>query len=174
MSSGMLSPPPCKLGCSLSVFFKNSDHEYRESLPILSAGAAFTLVIPSAFVSFPSAALDALTPHARSRIISAGPFHNLVFWSVLVLVQRIGVGDAFWAIGYKDMSAVGRVVIGVDAVCISYPPLPESRCIQIILEFTASCPLARWVCDHHAGRHAAGIGERIAGYLDILSHVSAT
>ncbi|KAF9000774.1 hypothetical protein BDZ89DRAFT_694473 [Hymenopellis radicata] len=44
-----------------------------ESIPIQSAGAALTLVIPSAFVAFPTSYIDALKPLARARVIAAGP-----------------------------------------------------------------------------------------------------
>lgn len=114
----MLLPPPCTLLPSIAPYLPLSDthREYRESLPILLAGAAFTLIIPSAFVTFPTAALEVLPSRARARIISAGPFHNLVFWGTLMLVQSLGVGDVFWSIGYKDVSDMGRVVLGVDFV----------------------------------------------------------
>lgn len=100
----------------LYLLLSDVDCYFRDSIPILSAGAAFTLIIPSAFVTFPAAALDILPARARARIISAGPFHNIVFWGALMLVQRLGVGDIFWSVGYKDVSDVGRVVVGVDAV----------------------------------------------------------
>lgn len=72
--------------------------------------------MPSAFVTFPTAAMEVLPPHARARIISAGPFHNLVFWVLLMLVQSSGIGGVLWSIGYKDISQIGRVVVGVDTV----------------------------------------------------------
>lgn len=114
----MLLLPPCTLLPSISTYLPLSDTKprIRESLPILSAGAAFTLIVPSAFVTFPTAALEMLHPRARARIISAGPFHNLVFWGILMLVQGLGAGDVFWSVGYKDVSDMGRVVVGVDVV----------------------------------------------------------
>ncbi|KAJ7472234.1 hypothetical protein B0H11DRAFT_1347004 [Mycena galericulata] len=86
-----------------------------DAVPIMSAGASFTFVIPAAFVTFPSAALEALKPLARARIIAAGPFHNLVFWCLLLLVDRLGIGDLLTHTMYRDVSDVGRVVVGIDA-----------------------------------------------------------
>jgi S2P endopeptidase len=80
------------------------------------AGASFTVVIPAAFVSFPSTALEALRPFARSRIIAAGPFHNFVLWTLLVLVDRAGMGDFLTRTVYRDVSHIGRVVVGMDGV----------------------------------------------------------
>ncbi|EKM77676.1 hypothetical protein AGABI1DRAFT_114978, partial [Agaricus bisporus var. burnettii JB137-S8] len=59
-------------------------------------------------------ALDTLRPPAKSRIISAGPFHNLLFWCFCFLTSYIGSG-LFWTfLGYKDISALGRVVLQVE------------------------------------------------------------
>lgn len=82
----------------------------------MSAGASFTVVVPAAFVTFPAAALEALQPLVRARIIAAGPFHNLVFWGLLLLVDRLGTGDLLTHTIYRDVSDVGRVVVGIDAV----------------------------------------------------------
>ncbi|KAJ7853498.1 hypothetical protein B0H14DRAFT_782643 [Mycena olivaceomarginata] len=105
----------------LAVFFSQIVHELGHALsaaldaiPIMSAGASFTVVIPAAFVSFPSTALEALRPFARSRIIAAGPFHNFVFWTLLVLVDRAGMGDFLTRTVYRDVSHIGRVVVGID------------------------------------------------------------
>ena len=76
------------------------------------------MILPAAFVTLPTAALDALTPRARARIIAAGPFHNLLLWLLLASVARSGLGSALWSIGYKDVSSIGRAVIDVDIVSV--------------------------------------------------------
>ncbi|KAJ7602419.1 hypothetical protein FB45DRAFT_966468 [Roridomyces roridus] len=105
-----------------AVFFSQIVHELGhavsaalDAVPILSAGASFTVLIPAAFVTFPTAALDALKPLSRARIIAAGPFHNLVFWGILLLVDRLGIGTALTRLLYQDVSHIGRVVVGIDA-----------------------------------------------------------
>ncbi|KAG6918082.1 hypothetical protein DXG01_016534 [Tephrocybe rancida] len=94
-----------------------------EALPILSAGASFTLVVPSAFVTFSNAALDSLTPRARARVVAAGPFHNIILWCLLALIGYTRLGDIFWFVGYRDISAHGKVVVDVDAVSSHSEPL---------------------------------------------------
>jgi len=55
-------------------------------------------------------------PQARSRIIAAGAFHNLVLWVFLALVTRLGLFNwVSFVSGYRHISHVGQVVIGVDA-----------------------------------------------------------
>ncbi|KAJ7182585.1 hypothetical protein C8R43DRAFT_7552, partial [Mycena crocata] len=105
----------------LAVFLSQIIHELGhavsaalDAVPVTSAGASFTVVVPAAFVTFPAAAMDALQPFARSRIIAAGPFHNLVFWFLLVLVNQVGTGDFLARTLYRDVSDIGRVVVGID------------------------------------------------------------
>ena len=89
----------------------------RESLPAVAAGVSFIVCIPAAFVTFPSEGLQVLSPRARTRIIAAGPFHNLVFWCILVLFGRVGAGSLGWSvIGYDNVGDVGKVVLDVDTV----------------------------------------------------------
>lgn len=88
-----------------------------ESLPAVAAGVSFIVCIPAAFVTFPSEGLQVLSPRARTRIIAAGPFHNLVFWCILVLFGRVGAGSLAWSvIGYDNVGVSGKVVLDVDAV----------------------------------------------------------
>jgi len=54
-------------------------------------------------------------PQARSRIIAAGPFHNLLLWVILALVTRLDIFSlASFVSGYRRVSDVGQVVISVD------------------------------------------------------------
>ena len=98
---------------------------FRESIPILSAGASITIIFPAAFVTLPTTALDALAPRARARIVAAGPFHNLLLWLLLASAARSGLDSALWSFGYKDVSSMGRAVINVDTVSLQAPqPYP--------------------------------------------------
>jgi S2P endopeptidase len=98
------------------VFFKFQSY-FRESIPMVDVGASFTICIPAAFVTFPVADLKTLVPQARSRIIAAGPFHNLVLWVFLALVTHLGLFSwAAFISGYRQISDVGQVIISVDVV----------------------------------------------------------
>ncbi len=89
----------------------------RDSVPLTSTGLGFTVLLPSAFVSFPVEQTDALPPRARVRIISAGAFHNLIFWLFLAATTWASVSEIVWPLlGYKDVSAYGRVVVHIDEV----------------------------------------------------------
>lgn len=87
-----------------------------------------TLVIPSAFVSFSAGFMSSLNPIEKARVIAAGPWHNFVLWTVLVVLGRsavfvedtTGLGSALVSIGWKDISKEGRVVIGLDDVSILF------------------------------------------------------
>jgi len=84
---------------------------------MIAAGASFTICLPVAFVTLPTSGMQALTARARSRVISAGPFHNLVLWCFLVLITRTGVANlASYVSGYRNVSDVGKVVVDVDQV----------------------------------------------------------
>ncbi|KAF9473475.1 hypothetical protein BDN70DRAFT_867348 [Pholiota conissans] len=86
-----------------------------EFLPMTACGASFTVCIPAAFVSFPTSAMKTLPPKARSRIIAAGPYHNLVFWAFLSLAAWSGVAHlASFVSGYRDISSIGKVVVDVN------------------------------------------------------------
>ena len=88
-----------------------------DAVPIMSAGASFTDVIPAAFVSFPDTAVRNLPPRARSRVIAAGPFHNLVLWGALLLAVRVGLPYGIAAVtGYRSVADVGKVIVGVNSV----------------------------------------------------------
>ncbi|KAI0770208.1 hypothetical protein C8Q74DRAFT_1274160 [Fomes fomentarius] len=86
-----------------------------ESVSLSSVGVGFTVILPSAFVAFPAGETEILHPRPRTRIISAGAFHNLVFWGCLVVVTSLPVSHLIWPVlGYRDVSAYGRVVMDVD------------------------------------------------------------
>lgn len=114
----------CHLCCAVSRLPHRSKSVYvyfSDAVPIMSAGASFTVLVPAAFVAFSTTALEALEPFAKSRIIAAGPFHNLVFWCLLLLVDRVGTGEILTRTMYRDVSDVGRVVMGIDGVSSDRP-----------------------------------------------------
>ena len=79
-------------------------------------GFSLTVVLPSAFVALPSAAIHALQPPARLRIVAAGAFHNLLFWLVLQSLAWSQLSSAIWSLVYRDTLSFGRVVVDVDTV----------------------------------------------------------
>ncbi|OBZ78197.1 Membrane-bound transcription factor site-2 protease [Grifola frondosa] len=86
-----------------------------EKIPLLSVGAAFTIVFPSAFVVLPSTAIEALNPTARLRVISSGAYHNLILWIFLVVFTWSHLSSILLsAIGYTDVSSYGRLVVDID------------------------------------------------------------
>jgi len=93
-----------------------------ENVPIQSVGASLTLVVPSASVAFMAGALDNKSPRTRSVIVSAGPFHNLVFWALLLLLMKTNLDRFFWQFAYQDVAHLGRIVIHVkqDSILSGY------------------------------------------------------
>ena len=80
-------------------------------------GLSFVVAFPSAHIVLPSASVKALKPTRRLRIIAAGPFHNVMFWILLVAGSWIGSGRVDWSLlGYEDVMGLGRVVVGLDSV----------------------------------------------------------
>ncbi|KAG5645952.1 hypothetical protein DXG03_004744 [Asterophora parasitica] len=122
-----------------AVFLSQVIHEFGhaiaaaiDAIPILSAGLSLTFIIPSAFVSFSAYALDALAPRARARIIAAGPFHNIVLWVLLVSLSYTPFARIFWSLGYRDVSATGQIVVGVDAHSPLHAYLPVGAVITAL------------------------------------------
>ncbi|KAG5635122.1 hypothetical protein H0H81_012382 [Sphagnurus paluster] len=97
-----------------------------------AAGLSFTVLVPSAFVSLSAAALANLPPHGRARIVAAGPFHNVLMWGVLLLIGSTGMGKAAWGLGYRDVSAIGRVVLSVDGNSPLHGYLPPGSVITAL------------------------------------------
>jgi hypothetical protein len=128
-SSNVLEKNEAKTIRMSKLIYPTQLRPLSESIPVLSSGFSFTLFIPSAFVTFPSSSLSALTALARLRIISAGPFHNIILWVLLITAGRLGLGNVLGSVaGYGDISALGRIVINVDPVGIVHM---EGRLISI-------------------------------------------
>ncbi|RDX42017.1 hypothetical protein OH76DRAFT_1489006 [Lentinus brumalis] len=101
-----------------------------ESVSLSSVGLGLTVLLPSAFVAFPSGEVDSLPPRPRLRIISAGAFHNLLFWLALVIFSWARIPSALWPmLGYSDVSLYGRVVVSVDESSPLYGHLPRGAVI---------------------------------------------
>ncbi|KAJ7768389.1 hypothetical protein B0H16DRAFT_1673554 [Mycena metata] len=134
-----------------AVFLAQIVHEFGhavsaalDAVPIMSAGASFTVVVPAAFVTFSSTALEALTPFARSRIIAAGPFHNLVLWGLLFFVDRTGTGGFLTRTMYRDVSGVGRVVVAIDGDSDLRGHLPLWSLVTKLDDTSLASPEDRW------------------------------
>lgn len=84
-------------------------------VPILFSGISITVILPSAFVVFPTARLEGLPSIDYLRILAAGCFHNLVFWCLLYLVTWSKIGTVFSGLIFEDISGLGRVVVEVDS-----------------------------------------------------------
>jgi S2P endopeptidase len=100
-------------------------HILRSSAPVLAVGAAYTVLLPSAFVSVSTTAMKSLPAHARLRIISAGAWHNMVLYALVYILGWSGVGSILLLLaGYRDVRAIGKVVLSVDEVrSLWYCPL---------------------------------------------------
>ena len=47
---------------------------------------------------------------------SAGAYHNILIFVIVLLLERTGFGSTMLAIGYEDISQLGKVVISIDSV----------------------------------------------------------
>ncbi|TDL22534.1 hypothetical protein BD410DRAFT_788348 [Rickenella mellea] len=84
-----------------------------DALPLHSLGFSLTIILPSAFTSL-SPSISLLPVVARLRIISAGAWHNLIFWSIIYIASLAGVSHVWEFIGWIDVSDRGIVVLSVD------------------------------------------------------------
>ncbi|KAJ8082502.1 hypothetical protein PM082_008357 [Marasmius tenuissimus] len=91
-------------------------------VPLLSVGASLTVAFPSAHVAFPPRYVETLPSFRRARIISAGPWHNIVMWLGLLAAGRTirwvekstSVGSAVLGLVYEDISHTGRMVVAIE------------------------------------------------------------
>lgn len=94
--------------------------QFRDSVPVLSAGFSLHWIIPSAFLSLASSSLDAANPWSRIRIAASGAWHNLVLWGILWLAGSSGIlqfsgylaASPFW----RSVEGEGRIVVHIDDV----------------------------------------------------------
>ncbi|TFY64832.1 hypothetical protein EVJ58_g2350 [Rhodofomes roseus] len=86
-----------------------------ENVPVLSVGLSLSIVIPSAFVALSRGAVRELPAPARLRVASSGAFHNIVLYLIFSGITHAHIDRAFLgALGYRDVSAWGRVVSHVQ------------------------------------------------------------
>ncbi|KAH9830175.1 uncharacterized protein C8Q71DRAFT_843079 [Rhodofomes roseus] len=86
-----------------------------ENVPVLSVGLSLSIVIPSAFVALSRGAVRELPVPARLRVASSGAFHNIVLYLIFSGITHAHIDRAFLgALGYRDVSAWGRVVSHVQ------------------------------------------------------------
>ncbi|KAK7689510.1 hypothetical protein QCA50_007302 [Cerrena zonata] len=119
---GVTIPTPHFIPLLLMLFLAQSLHEVGhaiaaavESIPILSCGASLTVIIPAAFVSLPTQAVQRCSARGRMRITASGPFHNLVIWSTLALWSSLGFGPFFWSLaGFEYVGHFGRAVTDIS------------------------------------------------------------
>ncbi|KAI0368501.1 hypothetical protein BV20DRAFT_1022387 [Pilatotrama ljubarskyi] len=101
-----------------------------DSIPLTSAGLGLTLILPSAFVAFPTEETESLPPRSRARLISAGAFHNLLFWLALGAAAWLPTSELAWPLlGYRDVSQYGRAVLAVDQGSPLYGYIPVGAVI---------------------------------------------
>ena len=85
----------------------------------MSVGLSLTVVFPSAFVALSQGSLRELPASARLRVASAGAFHNLLLYLAFSALARIPIAPL---LGYRDVSAWGRVVSRTQPVSIFLCP----------------------------------------------------
>lgn len=62
----------------------------------------------------------------RLRIASAGAYHNILIFVIVLLLERTGFGSTMLSIGYEDISQLGKVVISIDSVRQAMSVLKQS------------------------------------------------
>ncbi|KAI0300117.1 hypothetical protein B0F90DRAFT_454255 [Multifurca ochricompacta] len=99
-----------------ALFFSQTIHEAGHALsaaldhvPLQCLGASLTLLVPAAFVAFPTQALASLSPHVRARIAASGPLLSALLYLILILpLER-----PFLLVGYSSVTASGLIVASV-------------------------------------------------------------
>lgn len=61
--------------------------------------------------------MSRLPATGKLRIASAGAYHNVLIFVIVSLLGRTRFGNRMLAIGYEDISRLGKVVISIDGVC---------------------------------------------------------
>jgi S2P endopeptidase len=103
--------------------------------------------IPAAFVAFAKEGVEGLGSRRKARVVAAGPWHNLVGWCFWLCVGWVlgnwGVGGVMLRmVGYRDVSGVGRVVVGVDEV--SFRNVRLGFLIQVRIGFAFGWVFDTW------------------------------
>ncbi|KAF9219284.1 hypothetical protein BS17DRAFT_717951 [Gyrodon lividus] len=109
--------PLILLALGISQIVHEAGHAITAALhriPMLSSGVSITFILPSAFVILPSARLENLLPRHRMRVVAGGCFHNFAFLWLLHLAAWSGIGSVLASLLFHDVSALGRIIIGID------------------------------------------------------------
>ena len=138
-------------------------------MPLLSVGAAFTVAVPSAFVSLSSTTMQTLSTRARLRIISAGTTHNLILWVFLAALSSTAISSFLWSIlGYVDVGHYARVISAVDVVsCLPLQRHLQQRDTNTVIGLPSETAHAHRRVDHPFKRRTAGICD--GGCLDSIA-----
>jgi S2P endopeptidase len=97
-----------------------------------SLGASLTLLLPAAFVAFPTHAIATSGPRIRARIAAAGP----LFSALLFLVLLLPLERPFFLLGYSDISADGLLVASVTPGSPLASHLPPGTLLTTLDDFS--------------------------------------
>ena len=89
------------------------------------------MLLPTAFVAFPSHTVAALAPRVRARIAAAGPLLS----ALLYLVLLFPLGRPFLLLGYSDISADGLLVASVNPDSPLASHLPSGALLTALDDF---------------------------------------
>ncbi|KAF8841485.1 hypothetical protein BDN67DRAFT_928192, partial [Paxillus ammoniavirescens] len=120
--------PLIMLALGISQIVHEAGHAITAALhriPMLASGVSITFIFPSAFVILPSARLENLLPRDRMQVVAGGCFHNFAFLCFLVLAAWSGIGSVFASLLFQDVSALGKVIAGIeyDSPLIAHLPV---------------------------------------------------
>ena len=144
---------PSLARCSFCVFCLSSlttDVLYRDGVPLQSLGASLTLLLPAAFVAFPTHTLTAQAPRVRARIAAAGP----LFSALLYLVLLLPLGRPFFLLGYSDISSDGLLVASVTPGSPLVSHLPPGTLLTALDDFPLSNAQENTWSDYLSGPHS--------------------
>lgn len=127
-----------------------TDVSDRDGVPLQSLGASLTLLLPAAFVAFPTNTLTALTPRVRARIAAAGP----LFSALLYLLLLLPLGGPFIPFGYSDISSNGLLVSSVTPGSPLANHLPPGTLLTALDDFPLSNAKENSWSDYLTGPHS--------------------
>jgi S2P endopeptidase len=112
--------------------FPITDASDSDGVPLQSLGASLTLLLPAAFVAFPTHAIATSGPRIRARIAAAGP----LFSALLFLVLLLPLERPFFLLGYSDISADGLLVASVTPGSPLASHLPPGTLLTTLDDFS--------------------------------------
>lgn len=127
-----------------------TDVSDRDGVPLQSLGASLTLLLPAAFVAFPTHTLTALTPRVRARIAAAGPLFSALLYFILLLP----LGRPLFLLGYSDISSDGLLVSSVTPGSPLASHLPPDTLLTALDDLPLSNALENTWGDYLTGPHS--------------------